>query len=382
MLQARRHTSRVHAIRARHFGADVRTATALAGVALVTQLLTGCAPATPAAPVPAATAVSTPPRPAATPVANAQAAQPLVHLQVALGFVPSVQSAPFYVAQDKGYYAAEGLDVELKYGTIQNLLKLVSDGDVAFASASGDSLIPQRQQGVAITYVLTFWTKSPIGALGLAGNNSPPLRQPADLKGKSVGVSAPNTSTHFGLKALLQSAKLNDDDVKLVAIGTTEVEALVQKRIDAAMTFLPNEAAQMKSLGFSVETIAVGDYLNLVPPGFVVGDKLVAEHPELVQKFVNATLKGLKDTQADPSGAFEASLKRMPELSVDSQPLQRDVLAATLEYYKPVAGRALGSSDPAGWTKTQAFLQSIGVVDHAIDTTQFFNNTFVENAHV
>ena len=303
-----------------------------------------------------------------------------VKLQVALGFVPSVQSAPFYLAQDRGYYAAEGLEVELKYGTIQNLLKLVSDGDVAFAAASGDSLIPQRQQGVAITYVLTFWTKSPIGALGLAGNNSPPLRGPADLKGKTVGVSAPDSSTHFGLKALLRSAQLTDDDVKLIAIGTTEVEALIQKRIDAAMTFLPNEAAQMRSLGFSVETIAVGDYLNLVPPGFVAGDKLLKERPDVVQKFVTATLKGLRDTQADPTAAFEASLKRMPELSTDKQPLQRDVLTATLDYYKPLQGRALGGTDPDAWVKTQEFLQSIGVVDQAIDSRQFYSNSFAENA--
>jgi NitT/TauT family transport system substrate-binding protein len=318
--------------------------------------------------------------PASAPTAPASTAPAPIKLQVALGFVPSVQSAPFYVAQDRGYYAAEGLDVELKYGTIQNLLKLVSDGDVAFASASGDSLIPQRQQGVAISYVLTFWTRSPIGALGLVGNNSPPLRTPADLKGKSVGVSAPNSSTHFGLKALLRSAQLADEDVKLIAIGTTEVEALIQKRIDAAMTFLPNEAAQMKSLGFSVETIAVGDYVNLVPPGFVAGDKLIQEHPEIVQKFVNATLRGLQETQADPSAAFESSLKRMPELSADKQPLQRDVLAATLEYYKPLAGRALGATDPAAWVATQDFLQSIGVIDHTIDTGQFYSNTFVEHA--
>jgi NitT/TauT family transport system substrate-binding protein len=364
----------------------MRALSAIAGLAFIGQLVGACVPAAPAAPNPPAPVLgSTPATAVGTPAASnanttASAPRPLVHVQVALGFVPSVQSAPYYVAQDKGYYAAEGLDVELKYGTIQNLLKLVSDGDVAFASASGDSLMPQRQQGVEITYILTFWTKSPIGALGLAGNNSPPLRTPADLKGKSVGVSAPNSSTDFGLKALLRSANMNADDVKLIAIGTTEVEALIQKRIDAAMTFLPNEAAQMKSLGFAVETIAVGDYVNLVPPGFVTGDKLIKEHPELVQKFVNATLKGLEDTQSDPSAAFESSLKRMPELSVDSQPLQRDVLTATLDYYKPVQGRVLGSSDPDAWTKTQTFLQSIGVVDHAIDPRQYYNNTFVENA--
>jgi len=342
-------------------------------------LLSAC---TSASSVPAPTAAP----PTATPIAAAPTADlaptasGLTHVQVALGFVPSVQSAPFYVAQDRGYYAAEGLDVEFKYGTIQDVLTLVSRGDIAFASASGDSLMPQRQQGVAVTYIMTFWTKNPIGALAIAGNNNPPLKTPADLKGKNVGVSAPNSSTDFGLKALLKSANLTEDDVHLVAIGTTEVEALIQKRIDAAMTFLPNEAAQMKSLGMPTETIAVAEYLDYIPPGFVSGDKTIQEHPEIVQKFVNATLRGLRDTLADPDTAFESSLKRMPELSPDNQPLQHDVLTATLDYYKPIQGRAAGATTPQAWQTTQDFLVSIGVINQSIDPGQYYTNVFVDKA--
>jgi NitT/TauT family transport system substrate-binding protein len=347
-------------------------------IALLALLLSACTQAPAAAP-PTAGAPAAKPTAAAAPTAAATS-NGLTHVQVALGFVPSVQSAPFYVAQDRGYYAAEGLDVEFKYGTIQNVLGLVSQGDIAFASASGDSLMPQRQQGVSVTYIMTFWTKNPIGALGIAGNNSPPLRAPADLKGKNVGVSAPNGSTHFGLKALLRAANLGDDDVHLVAIGTTEVEALIQKRIDVAMTFLPNEAAQMRSLGLPTETIAVADYLDYAPPGFVTGDKTIQEHPELVQKFVNASLRGLRDTLADPGTAFEASLKRMPELSPDNQPLQRDVLTATLEYYKPRPTSNLGSTDAQTWTRTQDFLKSIGVISGTIDPRQYYTNRFVDGA--
>jgi NitT/TauT family transport system substrate-binding protein len=357
----------------------------------IALLVSACAPTpTPAAAPPSSVSApnaSTAAPPTGGAPAAATAAAPvaltpsgLTHVQVALGLVPSVQSAPFYVAQDRGYYAAEGLDVEFKYGTVQNLLSLVSQGDIAFASASGDSLLPQRQQGVAVTYFMTFWTKNPIGALAIAGNNTPPLKTPADLKGKNVGVSAPNSSTDFGLKALLQSANLTEDDVHLVAIGTTEVEALVQKRIDAAMTFLPNEAAQMKSLGLPVETIAVSDYLDYVPPGFVTGDAMLREHPELVQKFVNATLHGLRDALADPDTAFESSLKRMPELSPDSQPLQRDVLTATLDYYKPAAGRSVGATPPQAWQTTQDFLQSIGVIPRRLDPTEYYTNAFVDKA--
>ena len=347
-------------------------------VALLAVLLSACTQGPASAP-PTAVAPAAPPTPAAAPTAAAST-NGLTYVQVALGFVPSVQSAPFYVAQDRGYYAAEGLDVEFKYGTIQNVLGLVSQGDIAFASASGDALMPQRQQGVNVTYVLSFWTKNPIGALAIAGNNTPPLQVPADLKGKNVGVSAPNSSTHFGLKALLKAANLTDDDVHLVAIGTTEVEALIQKRIDVAMTFLPNEAAQMKSLGLPTETIAVADYMDYAPPGLVAGDKTIQEHPELVQKFVNATLRGLRDTLADPGTAFEASLKRMPELSPDNQPLQRDVLTATLEYYKPRPTGSLGSTDVQTWTRTQDFLKSIGVISQTIDPSQYFTNKFGDAA--
>ena len=59
-------------------------------------------------------------------------------------------------------------------------------------------------------------------------------------------------------------------------------------------------------------------------------------------------LRGLRDTLADPNTAFESSLKRMPELSPDNQPLQRDVLTATLEYYKPATGATPVLSESAG----------------------------------
>ena len=303
----------------------------------------------------------------------------LTKVQMALGFVPSVASAPFYLAQDKGYYAAEGLDVELNYGATQNLLSQVADGTITFASVSGDSLIPQRLQGVNVTYIMAFYQKNPIGALAIQGNSSP-LKSPADLKGKNIGVSAPNGSTYYGLLALLKAANLSLDDVKVTAIGTTEVESLTQKRIDAAMTFLPNESAQMKSMKIPVETLAVSDYFKIVPPGFAVGDKYMKDHPDIVQKFVNATLHGLKDMIANPDEAFASSLERMPELSPDNQPLQRDALSATVEYYKPQGGRSPGQFDASTWAATQEFLKSINVIQTTADPTTFYTTRFADAA--
>jgi NitT/TauT family transport system substrate-binding protein len=197
--------------------------------------------------------------------------------------------APWYIAEE--LLRAEGFtDIRYVPGALPTLM--IGRGEIDFALVDAASIVFRLDTGVPITALAGVH----VGCFELfAGDH---IRTISDLKGKSVGVSAPNSSTHFGLKALQQAANMPDADVKLVAIGTTEVEALIQKRIDAAMTFLPNESAQMNSLGFSVETIAVADYLNLVPPGFVVGDKLVKDHPEVVQRFVNATLRGLRDVPA------------------------------------------------------------------------------------
>ena len=116
------------------------------------------------------------------------------------------------------------------------------------------------------------------------------------------------------------------------------------------------------------------------PAGIATGDKTIKENPELVQHFVNATLRGLKDMLADPDEAFTASLKRMPELSPDKQPLQKDVLSATIDYYQPVSGRPLGGTDPAAWPATQDFLKSIGVINSTTAPTDYYTTQFTDAA--
>jgi NitT/TauT family transport system substrate-binding protein len=95
---------------------------------------------------------------------------------------------------------------------------------------------------------------------------------------------------------------------------------------------------------------------------------------------VSATVHGLRDTLADPDVGFESSLKRMPELSPDTQPLQRDVLSTTLDYYKPTGTGSVGSTKPSAWSTTQDFLLSIGVISQRMDPRQYYTNTFVDAA--
>jgi NitT/TauT family transport system substrate-binding protein len=314
-----------------------------------------------------------------TPQATVTGTTGLTKVQLVLAFQPNVQFAPFYVAQDKGYYAAEGLDVQVQYSTAPDALTLLGSGSSDFVVTSGDEMVPARVQGIPVTYIMAQYQRYPVGATAISGNG-PPLKTPADLKGRNVGLPGEYGSSLVALKALLQAGHLTDSDIKISSIGFTQVEALSQKRVDVAMTYLMNEPVQLQKLGHEVETLNVSDYLNLVSVGLATSERNLKERPDLVQHFVNATLRGLRDTLDHPEDAFTSSVKRTPEVTGDGLILQRAVLSATLTFMQPPAGHPLGWSDPAGWQTTQDFLKSVNMIDKTVDPATVYTNQFVEAA--
>ena len=110
------------------------------------------------------------------------------------------------------------------------------------------------------------------------------------------------------MEAMLKAGGLTDNDVKEVQIGFNEVEALSSNQVDIAFTFLSNEAVQMRALGYQVQTLQLPNSAGLISSGVAAGDKLIQEHPDVVQAFVGATLHGLKDALADPTYAFDTGL--------------------------------------------------------------------------
>jgi NitT/TauT family transport system substrate-binding protein len=133
----------------------------------------------------------------------------LTKVTIALGYIPDVQFAPFYVALHKGYYRDEGLDVTLRNGIVTDLVGELGTGanNVNFAAVSGDELIPARAAGVPVKYVMTWYRQYPVAAASIVGKG-PTLSSPADLKGKVVGIPGPYGANYIGLQALLKAGLL------------------------------------------------------------------------------------------------------------------------------------------------------------------------------
>ena len=313
-----------------------------------------------------------------TAVAGATATRaggPLRKLTIGLGYIPDVQFAPFYVAQARGYFRDEGLDVEFKQGFGVDVLKLLGTGALNFGVAGGDEVLIARSQGVPLVYVGTWFQKYPVTVMALDKAN---IRTVADLKGRTVGVPGRYGATYIGLLALLDSAGLKESDVQLREIGFTQVQALTQGQVDAVVGYTNNEPVQLRALGQSITTINVFDKVNLASNGLVTDEKTVSGDPALVRSVVRAVMRGIQDTIADPDAAVTLSTPTIPG-AADKRAQLRAVLDATLPVLQSdqTATHGLGYADPAAWTLTRDLLLRLKVLGGDVDLAKTYSNAYL-----
>ncbi|HTP07139.1 MAG TPA: ABC transporter substrate-binding protein [Anaerolineae bacterium] len=306
--------------------------------------------------------------------AAAPTGKSLTKIRLPMGYIANVQYAPFYIAVDKGYFADEGLEIEFDYRYETDGMKLVGAGALPFAVVSGEQVPLARAQGLPVVYVLQWWQRFSVAVASLADKN---IKTPADLVGKSVGLPGFFGASYIGWRGLLEKAGLKESDVKAQDIGFTQVAALQQGKVDAAVVYINNEPIQLRAAGLDVNVIPVSDYISLVANGIITNEKTIKENPELVRGFLRALLRGLKDAIADPELAFNTSKKFVEGLGTDPQKdeIQRKVLDETIKLWQ---APALGRSDPEVWDQTQQVLIDMGLLKDKIPDEQLFANQFVD----
>lgn len=298
------------------------------------------------------------------------AAEPTT-VTLAMGYIPNVQFAPFYVAVNKGYFADENLQIEFDYGMETDLLNLVGTNALQFAVASGDQVILARGQGLPVVYVMTYFQRFPVAVVSL---EEVPLQEPADLIGRAVGIPGLWGASYIGWLALLHAAGIDEQDIPLESIGYTQVASLTEGQVEAAVVYAANEPVQLRQAGYDLHIIYVADYMNLVSNGIITNEKTVAESPELGSGLVRAVLRGLRYTIDHPQEAFDICLEYVPEAGGDNRDTQMAVLQESIKFWD---SERLGYSDPAAWEASQEFMLEVGLAETRTDVEEMFTNQFV-----
>ena len=294
-----------------------------------------------------------------------------ITIRLPMGYIPNVQYAPFYVALERGYFADEGLKLEFDYSFETDGVKLVGAGELPFTLASGEQVLLARAQGLPVTCVYGWWQDYPVA---VAAPVSSGIASPQDLVGKRVGIPMLGGASYIGYRALLSASGLSPEAAKLDVIGFNQVEALLAGQEDAVVIYANNEPVQLAAQGMPVNVIRVADFVRLASNGLVTNEKTMQEDPDLVRRMTRALDRGVRDTLADPKAAFDICLAYVEGLSEADQAVQREVLAASLEFWR---AERTGFSQPAAWDNMQRALLDMGLLSVPLDLSRAYTNDYL-----
>lgn len=307
----------------------------------------------------------------AVPAPSPEATPALTHIRLPMGYVPNIQFAPWYVAVDRGYLKRQGIEVEFDYKYENDGVALVGAGNLPFAIASGEQILLARAQGLPVVYVLGWFQNY---AVAVIARSQEQITQPADLKGKKIGIPCLCGASYIGLDALLYSAGLKESDVRLDTIGYNQIAALTAGRDDAVVGYVNNEPLQLRASGTAVDVLAVADYVELASNGLITNETTLRSDPDLIRRMAGAFLQGLSDTLKDPAGAYAISAKYVPGLASEDQSTQMQILEASIRLWN---APRLGWSNPQAWQTMQTTLLRMGQLSQPLDLSRAYTNEFI-----
>ncbi len=227
---------------------------------------------------------------------------------------PSMVEIPFYVALDRGYFKAEGLDVAVSAFTGDPIAqRALIAGEVDVVNTNLSTTIAAVSNGAAVKAIASQVTKLTYLFIARKG-----IASVKDLAGKSIAVSAPGALSYHVPRMVLQKHGVNPDSATYVAVGsdTQRFQALAAGKADASILHVARSIEASNDTANFVPIADIGKELpDLAQFYFSVTDKTLAERPDLLKRFLRANIKATRWVLDNKADAVQAAMRVIPGVS-------------------------------------------------------------------
>lgn len=298
----------------------------------------------------------------------------LKKVTVILDYVPNTNHTGMYVALDKGYYEAEGLDVEIIEPTDGATATLIAQqkGTFGISYQEDVTIALTAEDPLPIKAIATIIQHNTSGFVSLADSG---IESPADFEGKTyAGWGGPGESAV--LEACMSQQGADFSKLNMVISDGSGFEAL-GKSADLMWFFEGWDSIMAKMNGCELnymELRKLDERLDYYTPVIIASNTVLESDPEMVSAFLRATAKGYEETIADPDKAAEILSSHAPDYDIE-------MLKKSQEY---LAGKFMEDTDTWGvmkdevWDNYSNFLQEYGVIDEVLPAAECYTNEFLD----
>ena len=294
----------------------------------------------------------------------------------ALNWFPVGDHAAYWVALDKGYYKAKGLDVVLENskGSGDSIAK-VDTGRADAGLADAAVLIASKARGTTVKTVGMVFDKTPLNIFSL---KSKPLAKPKDLEGATLG-SPPGDAQRQMFPAFAKANGIDASKVKWVNIEpAAKIAAVVEKRMDGVSDYTTGLPLYEKAGGKgNIQMMPWADFgFDLYSMSIMASEKTMKEKPKQLKAFLEASYMGWRDVMADPKAAMVIFKKRVPE--IDLALIEPNMmLGLELMRTDRYAQNGIGWMDRAKMCRTVELINTYMDVPRKVGCDEVFTNSFL-----
>ncbi len=277
-----------------------------------------------------------------------------------------------YVADAEGFFEEEGLDVRIRHSSGQDEhLKLMLEGTVQFVTGTAAQAIRRVEDDLPVVAVALFGQRGDQGYVAPADSG---IEGPADFAGRSVGFKGGVVPAE--LHALLRTAGLTADDVDLQGVGF-DPRVFIEGQVDVYPVFLNNEPNAIRNAGVEINVIDPHDFgVPTLGLTYLAHPDTLGDDPELVERFLRATLRAAAWIEEHPDEAIEIVLQHAEGADADHQRflLDQDLQAAQRE-------DGIGRGSLEQWQALADLLLEFEVLDGPVDASRVFDGAIVDGLY-
>lgn len=252
-------------------------------------------------------------------------AQPKEKVILMLNWYMYSEHAPFFLGKERGYYDAEGIELEIQEGRGSAVsVQATAAGSATFAYADVPTMIKAAAKGAPVRAVGVALQLSPMSVMGFADKN---VKTPKDIIGKTIAFT-PGDSMSQIWPLFLKKTGLKEDQYKSVSgDAQTKLNAVINGQADLLLGYVMDQNMKLQDATKKpVQVVRFADYgVNLISSGLITSKDTLAAKPDMVKRFLRATTKALEESEKNPEAAVDAMLK------ANSKSGQRDTLITGLK---------------------------------------------------
>jgi NitT/TauT family transport system substrate-binding protein len=281
---------------------------------------------------------------------------------------------PYYYGKEMGFFKQEGIDLTINEGRGSgNTVQVVAAGSDTFGMADSSSLITTASKGADVKSVMSLLNSTGFSVVSLASTG---IKTPKDLEGKSFAVS-PGDPLGQLFRALAAHNKLDMNKIRFVQVDpAAKVVSVLEKRVDALLGGADDQYFLIKYKGQEPAALRYADHgANIVGMTILTTGSTIKNKPDLVRRFVKASVRSWEEAKKNPNAAVDAAMKVKSDLNRQSTLDQMMVDFELLD--SPNSKGKIGMGAKADWEQTLTLLKQYRDLDTKEPWTTFHTNEFL-----